>query len=107
MLDVCLYQSEGGWRLAVPRTAYVIPGRVGLGRTWRRRVRFRFRFRCFRFRVRCFRLGGSRPTLRRPTRDPPGRKRKRTRRRQARPKPTRPGITHAVRATAKRQPPSL
>ena len=42
------YQSEGGWRLAVPRTAYAIPGRVGLGRTWRRRVRFR----CFRFRFR-------------------------------------------------------
>ena len=34
-----------GWRLAVLRTAYVIPGRVGLGRSWRRRIRFRFRFR--------------------------------------------------------------
>ena len=43
--DLSFYQSEGGQRLAVPRTAYVIPGRVGLGRTWRRRVRFRFRFR--------------------------------------------------------------
>ena len=39
----------------MPRTAYVIPGRVGLGRTWRQRVRFRFRCR-FRFR---FRLGTS------------------------------------------------
>ena len=82
------YQSEGDWRLAVPRTAYVIPGRVSLGRAWRRRVRFRFRFRCFRFRFRCFRFrpGGSppaapthpaatqpRPTPRRPTRDPPRR----------------------------------
>ena len=70
-----LNQSEGGWRLAVPRTAYVIPGRVGLGRAWRRRVRFRC-FRCFRFRFRCFRFrpGGSRVGRRhppRPGRDPP------------------------------------
>ena len=69
-LILFLDQSEG---VGLPRAAYLIPGRGGLGGRWRRNVRFRRRFRRRRFRRsrRRFRRRSSRVGRARGARDPP------------------------------------